>query len=122
MVLMFYYSVFLGNLGFVIATVMANSINPCCQVLWITVTQRTKTTHRSPFLPYDGPEVTLVAFVALLLALHLDPLSSTVYTLQKDFSVLCIQPQWVLYIPPPAQSTLPSTFHSPLWCDPLRGE
>lgn len=85
------------------------------------MTHRTKTTHRSPFLPYDDLEVTLAAFVALLLALHLDPLSSTVCTLQKDFSVLCIQPQWVLYIPPPAQSTLHSTFHSPLWCDPLRG-
>lgn len=54
MVLMFYYSVFLGNLDFGIATVMANSINPCSFM------------HRSPFLPYDGPEVTLAAFVALI--------------------------------------------------------
>lgn len=76
------------------------------KVHWITVTHLPKTTHRTPFLTYNGPEVTLAEFVALLLALHLlDPLMpSMVYTLQRDCSV---QPQWVLGIPPPAQSTLP---------------
>lgn len=69
-------------------------------VHWITVPHKVETNHWSPFLTCDGPEMTLAAFVALLLALPLDSLMPS------------IQPQWVLGIPPLAQSTLLPSFPS----------
>lgn len=95
MLLIFCFSVFPGNLNFVIANSTNLRLHTGWKVHWRTMAHLAKTTHRFPFLTYTGPEVTLACFVALLLALHLlDPLlPSMVYTLQRDCSV---QPQWVL--------------------------